>query len=226
MHIWKGLTQTEVMASLSKRASTWWRSWVGAGVGAAVGHLGCPGTCTHRALNVSGHGVACCNGNAMAVPSWFQLFEPSCSRRGCWWVFPKPCVPAVALSLCKASCGAPLCVEDMMKNEVRGYISFLQRHPYRPWGLEIVVMAFSVTRSGNCRSPPASAACAERHHGRWCDRRSVILSISVGVHFTHYSTALFKGNALLNAVLLGMESRSLPAIPAALRALFRMLFLM
>ena len=113
-----------------------------------------------------------------------------------------------------------------MKNEVRDCISFLQTHPYRPWGLEIVVMAFSVTRSGNCRGPPAFAACAGRHHGRWCDRRSVILSISVGVHFTHYSTALFKGNALLNAALLGMESRSLPAIPAARCALFRMLSLM
>lgn len=44
---------------------------------------------------------------------------------------------------------------------------------------------------------------------------AVILSISVCVHLTRYSAALFKGNALLNSALLSVEGRSLPATPAA-----------
>lgn len=60
------------------------------------------------------------------------------------------------------------------------------------------------------------AARGGHHRGRWCDRHSVILSISVCVHFTRYSVALFKGDALLKALLLGTEGRrSLPALPAA-----------
>lgn len=47
---------------------------------------------------------------------------------------------------------------------------------------------------------------------------AVILSISVCVHLTHYSAALFKGDALLNSALLSVEGRSLPAIPAVLAA--------